>query len=192
MKPTSAWRRAPLIALLLHSSVAAAAVPSDSVPVGDDTDIPAVTIAPVEHATESPKPQALSGNPLWAIPLRQLSATRDRPLFTPSRRPPAPAVAAAPYVPPPAPPKPVSPPRPQLSLVGTIAGGRWGFGIFRELIGNKVLRLKTGDKHEGWTLLEVRARDTVLQKENKTVTLSLPVTPAESMLSPRPRDKRAR
>src|SRR5215212_880442 len=33
------------------------------------------------------------GNPLWGIPLKSLSLTRERPLFTPSRRPPAPAVA---------------------------------------------------------------------------------------------------
>src|SRR5215831_17659551 len=35
------------------------------------------------------------GNPLWAVPLADLSATRERPIFSPSRRPPArPAVAA--------------------------------------------------------------------------------------------------
>jgi hypothetical protein len=29
-----------------------------------------------------------SGNPLWAILLKDLSDTRERPIFTPSRRPP--------------------------------------------------------------------------------------------------------
>src|SRR5262245_28391744 len=33
------------------------------------------------------------GNPLWAIPLELLSASRERPIFLPSRRPPAPIVA---------------------------------------------------------------------------------------------------
>ena len=28
----------------------------------------------------------ISGNPLWATPLRSISATRERPLFSPSRR----------------------------------------------------------------------------------------------------------
>src|ERR1700756_873862 len=40
-----------------------------------------------------------SGNPLWGIPLRVLTATRERPLFSPSRRPPAPPAVAAPVVP---------------------------------------------------------------------------------------------
>src|SRR5262249_29523717 len=31
-----------------------------------------------------------TGNPLWATPVGQLSATRERPLFSPSRRPPPP------------------------------------------------------------------------------------------------------
>lgn len=38
----------------------------------------------------------LPANPLWAIPLKQLSNTRERPIFSPSRRPPAPAVAGPP------------------------------------------------------------------------------------------------
>jgi general secretion pathway protein N len=111
---------------------------------------------------------------LWAVPLKQLSATRERPIFSPSRRPPQTAVAAAPYVPPPAPPQPVELPRPQLSLVGTISGEVQGFGIFVEQVGDKALRLKTGEAHMGWTLLEVRARQIVLQKDNETITLSLP------------------
>src|SRR5262245_27099301 len=38
----------------------------------------------------APSPDATSrgGNPLWTIPLRALAATRDRPLFSASRRPP--------------------------------------------------------------------------------------------------------
>src|SRR5450631_3845625 len=40
------------------------------------------------------KEQPLTGNPLWGVPLQSLSATRERPIFLPSRRPPAPAVAA--------------------------------------------------------------------------------------------------
>ena len=46
-----------------------------------------------------------SGNPLWAIPIKDLSETRDRPIFTPSRRPPPPPVVEKPYTPPPPPPR---------------------------------------------------------------------------------------
>ncbi len=124
--------------------------------------------------------QAPAGNPLWAIPLKELSATRDRPIFSPSRRPPTPAVAASSYTPPPQPAKPAEPDRPQLSLVGTIAGDREGFGIFLDRSANTVLRLKTGEEHKGWVLRKVRSRETVLEKGDKTATLALPVLPRVS------------
>src|SRR5262245_42616607 len=71
-----------------------------------------------------------SGNPLWAIPLKNLSATRERPIFSASRRPPPPAVKVAPYVPPSPPAKPAEPDTPRLSLLGTISSGEEGIGIF--------------------------------------------------------------
>jgi len=73
--------------------------------------------------------------------------------------------------------KPAEPERPQLSLVGTIAGAKEGFGIFLDRLANTVLRLKIGEQHKGWTLREVRARETVLEKGDKTTTLALPVLP---------------
>ena len=45
--------------------------------------------APAAPAAE----RVLSANPLWAMPLAQFPATRERPIFSPSRRPPAAAVA---------------------------------------------------------------------------------------------------
>ncbi|MGZ6195911.1 MAG: hypothetical protein ACXWML_11870, partial [Candidatus Binataceae bacterium] len=67
------------------------------------------------------RPSEPSANPLWAIPLSRLSATRDRPLFRPSRRAPAPPAAApAAALTPPAPPA-AEPERPSLTLVGAIA-----------------------------------------------------------------------
>jgi general secretion pathway protein N len=177
--------------VVLSATVVRAAVPTDlgppetdaapAAPIDAGADTPvrlkAPAAEPADASASTPPPNlhpAPSGNPLWAVPLKQLSATRERPVFSPSRRPPQTAVAAAPYVPPPAPPKPVELPRPQLSLVGTISGKVEGFGIFLEQIGDKVLRLKTGETHKGWTLLEVRARQIVFQKDNETITLSLP------------------
>jgi hypothetical protein len=71
-------------------------------------------------AAEGPSPPA--GNPLWAIPVSKLSATRDRPLFSPSRRPRTPTVAAAPAPLPAAVANPAPPEAPSLTLVGTIIG----------------------------------------------------------------------
>jgi hypothetical protein len=123
---------------------------------------------------------AQSGNPIWAIPLKELSVTRDRPIFSPSRRLLVVAVATAPDEPPFQPAKSAEPERPLLSLVGTIASNREGFGIFLDRSANTVLRLKTGEEHKGWILREVRSRETVLEKGDKTATLALPVQPRSS------------
>src|SRR5262249_28882248 len=80
-------------------------------PGGLDTpDRPAVPLAQ----------QGPTGNPLWGIPLRVLTATRERPLFSPSRRPPAPPAVAAPAPPPPVvAAKAPEPDHPPLTIVGT-------------------------------------------------------------------------
>ena len=120
---------------------------------------------------------APNGNPLRAIPLKELSATRERPIFSPSRRPPSPAATTAPYVLPSQTEKPPESERPQLLLVGTIAGDKESFGIFLDSSANTVLRLKTGEGHKGWILREVRSREIVLEKDDKMATLALPVRP---------------
>jgi general secretion pathway protein N len=109
----------------------------------------------------------------FAIPLSELSATRERPIFSPLRRPPSPAVAAAPYVPPQSA-KPVEPERPQLFLIGTIAGDKGGLGIFLDYSTDTILRLKAGEGYKGWILREVRSREIVLEKGDNTATLPLP------------------
>src|SRR4029077_954267 len=91
-------------------------------------------LAVTRHAMPPPdvtaKPAAtptVSANPLWAIPLNALAATRNRPLFTPSRRPPAPAVASVPAAAPrPQPAPPAVAPQPHLNLIGPV--GREGGG----------------------------------------------------------------
>ena len=119
---------------------------------------------------------AAVGNPLWAIPLEELSATRERPIFSPLRRPPS-AAATMPYVLPSQPVKQPEPERPQFSLVGTVAGDKKGFGIFLDRSANTEFRLKTGQEHNGWTLREVRGREIVLEKGSETAILKLPIRP---------------
>lgn len=127
--------------------------------------------APARAAPE----RAAIGNPLWAIPLGKLTFTRDRPLFTPSRRPPAPAVVAAPRV---VPPKvvirPPAPEHPNLMLIGTVVGETEGIGVFLDQSTHNFIRLKTGEGHAGWVLRSVKAREATLQKDQQTETLSLP------------------
>jgi general secretion pathway protein N len=135
-------------------------------------DLTQVVTAPPAPA---PAPErALSANPLWAIPLTALSGTRDRPIFSPSRRPSASAVApaAAPKVA--AVPKPRERERPQLSLVGTIASGDEGFGIFLDQSTKAPLRLKVGEDFQGWKLRSVQGREAILEKDQLVYTLELP------------------
>ena len=86
---------------------------------------PDVTAKPTEAPT-------VAANPLWAIPLSALTATSARPLFTPSRRAPAPIVASVPVAAPrpPPPPPPAVPQHPNLTLVGTVASGNEGIAVF--------------------------------------------------------------
>jgi hypothetical protein len=131
-----------------------------------------ITAAAPAAASESPS-ATVKGNPLWGIPLPALSATRERPLFSPSRRPPAPAVAAAPAAPPP-PPPPAPPAPPQLNLVGTAVGGSEKLGIFVDQATKEVVRLRVGEGHGGWTLQAIDGREAVLRQEGREATLALP------------------
>jgi general secretion pathway protein N len=128
---------------------------------------------PVVTAPATPAPAAertLSANPLWAIPLSALSGTRDRPIFSASRRPIPTAVAPTAV----ALPKPREPERPQLSLVGTIASDDEGFGIFLDQSTKVPLRLKVGEDYQGWKLRSVQGREATLEKDEQVVTLALP------------------
>ena len=135
-------------------------------------------------AASPPAPErAPSANPLWAVPLTALSGTRDRPIFSASRRPLPPAVAAAVITKAAAAPKPREPERPKLSLVGTIASGDEGFGIFLDQSTQAALRLKIGEDYQGWTLRSVQGREATLEKDQQAVTLALPQPGAGQVIS---------
>lgn len=121
-----------------------------------------------------PPARPLSDNPLWGIPLKTLSNTRDRPVFSPSRRPP-PEIVAEPVAatPPPAPRKVEIEP-PPLSLVGTIAGGDEGFGIFLDQSTKAALRLRIGDDFQGWKLRTINGREVTMEKDEQGALLALP------------------
>jgi hypothetical protein len=140
----------------------------------------ATTPGPAPSATKketsTAKEQILTrGSPLWAIPLKSLSATRDRPIFSPSRRPP-PAVVAAPRSEPPRPavrpPEPLEQPR--LTLLGTVVGGARPIGVFIDETTKDVVRLRTGEGHRGWDLRSVRGREVTLEKNRREVIVALP------------------
>ena len=137
-------------------------------------DQPAAVAVQAPVSAPAPPERALSANPLWAIPLATLSNTRERPIFSVSRRPPPPAVAPVALVKAaPPPPKPRVE-RPPLALVGTISSGDESFGIFIDQASRAALRLKIGEDFQGWRLRAVQGREVILQRDQQTEILSLP------------------
>lgn len=138
---------------------------------------PAVTVVEVTIPPATPNASAtertLSANPLWEMPLKQFSVTRERPIFLPSRRPPAPPAAAV-TVAKVVVPKPKEPEQPQLALVGTISGDDARFGIFVDQATKNVLRLKVGEDFQGWQLRSIQPREASFQKNQLTFVVALP------------------
>ncbi|MGO9849661.1 MAG: hypothetical protein ACLPKT_24540 [Methylocella sp.] len=122
-------------------------------------------------------PQAINRpNPLWAIPIASLTNTRERPIFSPSRRPPplaSPMPEAQQSV------RGNEPDRPLLTLVGTVAGAAEGIAIFQDEKSKDIVRLRTGESHSGWTLTTVKAREAKLLHDRHTEILTIPSPPAD-------------
>jgi hypothetical protein len=183
--------RWPAIALILLGSLSLDAAASATAVSSDALDadvndaarsppVPAISAAPSKPVTAVGSVAAPvapmrtpSANPLWAIPLSQLPETRDRPIFSPSRRPPpvAAAVNAAPVKPPPRK-REIRPP--QLSLVGTIASEDESFAIFLDQATKAALRLRIGEDYQGWKLQAIRGREVTMQKDEQTAVFTLP------------------
>ena len=174
-------KRLPVLALgatLLVAAEGRAANAPGALDLPPSSVLPApVDVAPAAPRAEQPADPA--GNPLWAIPLSTLTATRDRPLFVPSRRPPAPAVANTPVVAAPPPPSPAQLEQPPLTLVGAIVGDGEGFAVFLDQGTNNVVRLKTGQDFSGWVLKSVKGREATLEKNQRAMTLALPAPNSE-------------
>ena len=131
-----------------------------------------------------PGAKSRAGNPLWTVPLRAFSATRDRPLFSASRRPP---VVAVPIAAPPQKQEALAPPpeRPLLMLIGTIVsreasvGPAASFAIVQNLGTQAVSRIRVGGEESGWRLRSVSARSIMVEKGPEAFSLELPRFPEE-------------
>lgn len=140
-----------------------------------DKPAPPVRVVVPPQVTPAPPPERTpSANPLWALPLSALSATRDRPMFSPERRPPTAAVAPTPIAEPAAVSKPRDPERPQLSLIGTVVSNDERFGLFLDQMTQASLRLRMGESYRGWNLRLIQGREATLEKDQEAVTLALP------------------
>ena len=141
--------------------------------------------APAEAGSSAAEPSP-TGNPLWAIPISRLSATRDRPLFSMSRRPSTPAAPAAPGLPATVVAPPPAPETPPFTLVGTIIGDDSRIAIFYDQTSKIASGVREGERASGWTLRSVDPRSATLEGSGGTVTLDLPEPSAEAGPAPPP------
>jgi hypothetical protein len=143
----------------------------------------ALAPAPIVAAEASPQPPPypppLAGegreggaafpSPLAAQPLDRLSATRERPLFSPTRRRPAPP---APIVLAPEPPPPPPPP-PDVALFGIVMDGDEARAVVRASPADKIMRVRIGDDIGGWKVSQIEGRRLVLSLDDRIATFTM-------------------
>jgi hypothetical protein len=170
-----AW---PAIALALPSS-ATETFSNESAETPQSSAMPEALPAPrVVQVQAKPVP---SDNPLWGIPVKQLSITRERPIFSTSRRPPPPVAVGPPpvAVAPPSVQKPREPEQPELVLLGTIVNEEDGYAIFMDKAKRTPVRIRIGSSYDGWVLQGIKSGVATLEKERDSAILTLPKRPGD-------------
>jgi general secretion pathway protein N len=133
----------------------------------DKSSVPAMIQSP---GAQLPPP---GGNPLWGIPMSALSVTRERPVFSATRRPPAPPPAPMPVVEAP-PPPPAEPEPPHLTLVGTATGETDNVAVVIDQTTKNLVRLRVGEAISGWLLRSLDSRKMTIERDSRSVILALP------------------
>jgi general secretion pathway protein N len=142
----------------------------------DDVVAPTVQVFETRSPSKAARDPALApptGNPLWSVPLSKLSATRDRPVFSASRRPPPQAVVA-PIVEKAKPPPQAALPEPlNLTLVGAVVGESDAIAVFIDRANHGTVRMRAGDSRGGWQLSSIVGREATLKNGDRTEVLVL-------------------
>jgi general secretion pathway protein N len=107
-------------------------------------------------------------NPLEAQSLDRLSATRERPLFSPTRRPTPPP----PPPPPEAAPVAIEPQPPNVQLFGIVMDDQGARAIVRSS-NEKIDRVQIGDDIGGWKVSQIEGRRLVLSLDGRFATFTL-------------------
>jgi type II secretory pathway component PulC len=124
-----------------------------------------LALLPRAAAAQSP-PAAPEGPAFTIPPLENLEATRERPLFSPKRRPDAEGPAETPVV-------EESPENLPFELTGVVIGSDMSVAILRNRDTQETVRLRQGENLEAWSLQEVATRHVVLRQEDRQVRLEL-------------------
>jgi general secretion pathway protein N len=125
-------------------------------------------------AADAPMPAeiqqvAAPATPLAGQPLDALRASRERPLFSPTRRPPPPPAVVERSPDPPPPP----PPPPNVALFGIVMDAGEARAIVRTAPAADVLRVRTGDDIGGWKVAEIEGRRLVLSLDGRLATFTM-------------------
>jgi len=122
------------------------------------------------HAQASGADTQELANPLAVHSLDRLPDTRERPLFSPMRRPPPlpPPAAQAAEIPPPPPPAP-----PDLALLGIVIDGDDARAVIRAGASDKTVRARIGDEISGWRITQIDGRRIVLSLGERSATFTM-------------------
>lgn len=171
--------RRSTIVMLLGAAALAAGADGPPIAIADEQSSTAAAGATAAPPGAGPA-SASSANPLWGIALKQLSNTRERPLFSPSRRPPPPPAPPAVVAAPPPVEKPKELEKPQMALLGTIANHLEGYGIFMDQTVSQPVRIRLGSSHRGWKLSKITGNAVMLEKDGQAAELAFPKKPGDS------------
>ncbi len=104
--------------------------------------------------------------------LDRYRAWRDRPLFSPTRRPPPPAEQPADAAS--APPSAAAPPAPDITVSGIILGLQTRIAIVRLGGSPTATHVTVGGSVGGWTVSAIGARDVTLRRDQDSLSIRLP------------------
>jgi hypothetical protein len=131
--------------------------------------VPAPTLAADAAPQADVQSDSALSSPLARQPLDRLSATRERPLFSPTRRPPP---VPVPIVHEPEPPPPPPPP-PDVALFGIVMDGDEARAIVRTSPAANVVRVRIGDDIGGWKVAQIEGRRLVLALDGRVATFTM-------------------
>jgi general secretion pathway protein N len=136
---------------------------------------PAVQIFEVKPPKSGRDPALVepTGNPLWSVPLSKLSATRDRPVFSASRRP-LPQAVVAPVAETAKSSAQAAVAEPlDLILVGAVVGESDAIAVFIDRANHGTIRMRAGDTRGGWQLSSIVGREATMRNGDRTEVLVL-------------------
>jgi hypothetical protein len=139
-----------------------------------------LALLPSAAGAQSPPANAPVRSFAMPPPLEELRATRERPLFSPARRPDADAAAA-----PDASLVEESPDSLPFELTGVVMGADMAIAILHNRDTQETVHLRQGEMLDTWSIEEIAPRHIVLRQDDRQMRLELfPPKPEGSVMVP--------